>query len=96
MSIFPIRPFRLSSLGREKEKSVKTYIAIRMKVERCFNTIIPLRFFLGGKSRVLCVKAFILILRELICYNPVNRIKAGESDVHDAGNDHICLTGTNR
>ena len=35
-------------------------------------------------------------LSELMCYNPVNATKAGESDVHDAGNDHVCFAGTNR
>ncbi len=35
-------------------------------------------------------------LSKLMCYNPVNATKAGESDVHDAGNDHVCFAGTNR
>jgi len=35
-------------------------------------------------------------LNELICYNPVNTQKAGESDVYDAGNDNVRLAGANR
>ena len=35
-------------------------------------------------------------LNELICYNPVNTQKAGESDVYDVGNDNVRLAGANR
>ncbi len=58
--------------------------------------MIPCILFLS-KSGILYAGMFIvMILHELICYNPVNGHKAGESDVHDAGNETLCLAGKNR